>query len=174
MQPEQPESKGIAISAEAYNAVIEQITPLDIRLTGMRFQLRAAVHSGPLQASARMDEPTREPDRENGDGSSFVHIRHDASFEIASTDGSKAAEGAATFLVVLRVGFKAPESFWPIFLKRNVKLYTHPALRDLIASLSARAGLVVQPLSSISITQSIIRALPPPSDFGQQGKASVE
>jgi len=146
-QPPQP------LPFEAYNAVIERLVPQDVRLVDLNYSVKAAVHTGPLQALAVMLEPTVTDRVDGADGNHFVTIEHRMTFRIVAPDESVAAEGRAIFNVRLRLGFKPPEEFWPIFLARNVKLYTHPALRDLISSLATRASLFVQPLSSVSVTQ---------------------
>jgi len=152
-----------AFTPAAYNAVVDSLVPQEIRLVDLTFNVRAAVHSGPLIAYATMDNPELTEQMEVHDGTTYVHVAHKAVFRIKSSDESIAAEGRATYAVRLKLGFAPPEDFWKIFLPRNIKLYTHPALRDLIASLASRAGLVVQPLASVSVVQAITRVSDAPS-----------
>lgn len=154
----QPISSAGKISHEVYNAVIDQITPLDVRLIDTSFTLRTPVHSGPLSAQAHLESPELLDKTSGPSGEIYVQIGHAARFAIVASDETVAAEGLARFTVRLRVGFEPPEEFWRLFLIRNVKLYTYPALRDLVASLSARASLVVLPLASVAV---IPRVHPP-------------
>jgi hypothetical protein len=167
MQPDQPSDKpqfGVEptgqvtigqIDAAAYNAIIEQVHPLDIRLTHIDFSLKSPVHSGPLVASAQLEAAHVANSQPDMDGKVRAEITQRAHFRIRSADESIAAEGLAEFSIRLRLGFEPPKSFWDLFCVRNVKLYTHPMLRDLVAGLCARASLVVQPMTSISVTQSV-------------------
>lgn len=149
------------LSHEAYNAVIDNLTPIEVRLSDLSFSLKGPVYSGPLFSNTEMESPSVVEDLRSHDGAVFVSITHQAVFRIVASDESIAAEGRAKFLVRLRLTFRPPENFWPVFLHRNVKLYTHPMLRDLIASLAARAGLLAQPLGSVAVTQAVsIQSLP--------------
>jgi len=161
-------NKALSMEPDAYNAVIQQLSPLDVRVVALTYMVTAPVHSGPLSVRAEMDVPELDSAEDAPDGNHYVDISHRAHFKIVASDDSIAADGRVTFRVRLRLGFKPPSEFWKIFLLRNVKLYTHPILRDLTSSLATRSSLVVQPLSSVSVLQ----VLKP--SFAESGKQATK
>ena len=156
MQPEPESAQSQPIDAESYNAVIGQLRPLDVRLLSVSFDVHPQQAFNQLQATASAEMPAIAERTELHDGTHLFTIMQRATFEVSAPGNIRVAVGRATFAVRIRVAFRPPENFWPLFLQRNVKLYTHPPLRDLVASLCARANIVVNLLDSVSVTQSIV------------------
>lgn len=156
------------MTPEAYNAIIAQVSPLEVKLASMEFHLGGPA-SGYLTSIGKLEFPEKLESQPAHDSGHFVTVTQRSEFTIIASDQSVAAFGHATFQVRLKVGFEAPREFWDLFLARNIRLYTHPALRDLVASLAARAGLVASPLGSVAVAQTVS-----PSSMALQARKADE
>lgn len=155
------------IAFEVYNAIISQLRPLDVRLLGLAFDVRPSSGSNVLQATASAEMPEVVEHTKSVDGTQIYTIEHRIAFSIEAPGPEVVGQGRAKFAVRIRLAFEPPENFWPIFLQRNVKLYTHPPMRDLVASLCGRANLMVELLGSVSVTQNVAA----PSEADSQASA---
>lgn len=155
-QPEPTVIPGEPLDPQVYNAVISQLTPLNVRLVSLGWDVHPQAFYGQLQAVATAEVPTVRAKTELPDGAQLFEIEQRMAFDVVTTDRLVVAKGRATYVVQLRISFNPPSNFWPIFLMRNVKLYTHPPLRDLVASMCGRSNLVVSLIDSISVTQNIV------------------
>ncbi len=153
MQPESEGGNPQLMTPETYNAVIERLVPVEIKLVDLAFHVKSAVSSGPLFTSVDLMGPELLEVQQLGDPEVFADISQSANFKISASDGTTAAEGRCVYKVRLKIEFEPPREFWKIFLIRNVKIYTHPALRELVASLASRANLMAVPLGSVSVRQ---------------------
>lgn len=142
---------------EEYNLLLARLTPRSVRLENIACRVNDEPAIGALESRAEMHVPVIVSIAEgpDGDGSVLADIRQSASFSVANADGRIVVSAAMSFRVLVKVDLRPPEEFWDIFLSRNVKLYTHPPLRDLAASLCARANVVAPPLPSVSVLQRV-------------------
>ena len=145
-----PGSSEQPIDPQIYNLLIEHIAPLGVRLESLSFDLRASSGRGSLVTVAQLHAPEY-----SGNDDKVHTLTQRAEFQIQDADGIAAATGIAAFSVLLRAEIEPPKNFWDIFLIRNVKLYTQPVLRELLASLAMRSGLVAAPIGSVAVTQVI-------------------
>lgn len=142
-----------SIPFETYNEIIQQLKPLDLTLRSCRFAvtgegrgtLRTVAQSEPAGV---VPELGREPGDDHG---SITAIRQRVEFSILDGSGVEIASGDAEYVVRVETPQVAPDTFWRIFLIRNMPIYINPATRDLVASLTTRANLTVQPLPSIRV-----------------------
>ncbi len=156
-----PSSPSGQISHEAYNAIIGGLVPTSIELTSLTFDRKPAQSTSQLITRAELRHPTLVGDPLLlNDGQVYRMVEQSVVFAIISSENEAVIVGSATFMIKIKTASNPPDEFWKLFLPRNVKLFTHPAARDLIASLAARAGLVCAPLASVSVTQNVAPVLP--------------
>lgn len=146
---------GSPIAFDVYNAIISQLRPLDVRLLSLSFDVHPNYASNVLQATAEAEMPDVVEHAQTVDGAQIYTVAQRIGFTISAPGSVTVGQGRATFAVRIRLAFEPPANFWPVFLERNVKLYTHPPMRDLVASLCGRANLMVELLGSVSVTQNV-------------------
>jgi hypothetical protein len=143
-----------SLTPESYNTVIHNLTPLEVKVESLEFRV-VTRGSGLLMSMAKMRAPALESVVEASSDSWLADISQACQFAITQTDSQVVASGSAMLSVRLKLGIDPPEEFWDVFLERNIKLYTQPVLRDLVSTLAMRAGLLAQPIGSVSVVQSI-------------------
>lgn len=155
MQRKRVKAEEPAITPEAYNLIVDALRPVDIRVVALSFRQHETRSSGPVVTFGELELPERDSELELPDSVYETQVSQRARFLFRTLDGVTVAEGDATFSVRLSIPIRAPVEFWSIFLHRNIKLYTHPVLRDIAASVAARAGIVAVPMGSISVAQTL-------------------
>lgn len=146
-----------AIDPTEYNRIVENLLPVEVRLDSVSFSICSGPSGNALLSECSLQAPVLKSCNSLANHSDFL-IEHSAEFSVIDSNRTVIATGRARFIVVLRCGFEPPQSFWNLFLPRNIKLYTYPVLRELVSGLSSKSGLLVQPLSSIAVVQSVSRS----------------
>ncbi len=130
-----PSSGSPALRAElvaAYNALVQQVTPVGVRLTSARMEALATPAGSPeatvIEAAPRLEA------RQGG----FTAIQP---FRL---DGH--GNGAATLVLELELAvdydsqLQMTEELFTVFGQRNLPVNARPFLREVVANLTARAG----------------------------------
>jgi hypothetical protein len=152
-QPEQQQMSVIEsiISPGDYNAIVGTVQPLKITLLDCGFKLKESDSIGEaLKAKATINTAILHNFEKRNDSSFSATLIQNCHFSIDSVD-DQVLIGVATYQVKISVGVEPPEAFWTLFLKRNVRLYVHPAVRELVASIAMRCNLICSPLESVTI-----------------------
>lgn len=162
MQPEARQTKkSRGLEPDAYNDVIRNMRPLDVSVRALQFNVRTSGH-GILKPSASLQSAVHCKDIApiQADAAYITSIKQRAKFEFSDSVGVQVASGTCEFVVRLEFARKPPRAFWPIFLQRNTRLYTNPALRDLVSALAMRANFVSELLPSVAVMPGIRKATP--------------
>lgn len=150
-QPEGVDSSDL--QAKIYNIFVDSLTPHEVSLVSLNFEISKDMALGPYTSEATQSVPTVETS-ENEKNEVVAIFAQEYKFKIVGADDNVLARGMATFRVKITSSFpNVPLHFWSMFKVRNIRLYTQPPLRDLVASLCARAGIQAAPLPSVAVTQ---------------------
>jgi len=154
-----PEVTSAAASAAVYNEIISRIVPVSVTLVGTESSLDRRT-SELLKTESAWNEAIVVDGPNAGTHQHEYTIRQIGAFACLPLigGGKPVFKGHATYEVVIGSEVEIPSDFWARFLKRNVVLYTHPAFRDLAASLVSRANLMALPMGSVAVTQRPVAA----------------
>ena len=159
MQPEsgpQPIPDDPVERIEAYNVFVSQVRPIRVSTERVYFELIDR-RDGHLMSEPVSSECQRPVTVEAKDGQRAV-LRSEHRVRIVDAGRELAAISEVAIVSEFALTYVAHESYWQLFAERNLNLYAHPVLRELVASLSTRANLDASPLSSVAVSMMMRRA----------------
>lgn len=164
------------ITPEAYNLVIEHTVPIDVQVTSCDWARMETQQPGAAFRTEAVAEGPRVVGSSTIAPRVVTTLEQGFAFRVVEDSGIPLLAGQATLRVRVAHDFEPPTTFWPLFLVRNLKLYTQPVLRDLVANICQRAGVPASLLPSIAVNMIVpapvadnTTALPQASDIGSIG-----